>query len=65
VRRRNLATVVFLDGHAEGAETRGMEVAQALAMQPLFNVYEILLPAVWILDVATHIHRRPSQASSI
>jgi hypothetical protein len=37
VRRRNLAAEVFLDGHAEGAGTRGLEVAQALAMEPFMS----------------------------
>jgi hypothetical protein len=45
--RWNLAAAVFLDGHAEGAETRGLEVAQALAME-LFMSTRLEIAAVWI-----------------
>jgi hypothetical protein len=47
VRRRNLAAEVFLDGHAEGAGTRGLEVAQALAMEPFMST-RLEIAAVWI-----------------
>jgi hypothetical protein len=59
-RRRRQLVVVFLDGHAGGgaaagapAGTRGVEVAQALAMQPFMCVYVIGVALRWSLDVAS------------
>ena len=58
VRRRNLATAVFfLDGHAEGAETRVLEVAQALAMEPFMSTRDYEIAVVWIWTLPhTSIH---------
>jgi hypothetical protein len=64
VRRRNLAAEVFLDGHAEGAETRGLEVAQALAKEPFMSTRLRDICSGLDLDVAT-CHAHPSTPKAI